>query len=185
MLEYAFQKRDDIDILKSSCIQNINLLLENYHFWVSEMRRFKIEEKACLELDHLISMYLLDKLLNFRYPESFMNQLKNQLKLVELQAQMDELEKRPTSDHVLMGEKDGEDSGLEVKFQISSNISALLKEIKALVIDKASFTITLPLHEKLSQKSIQISHAILNRINLVIIYFKVILDPKHVTELFY
>ena len=114
-----------------------------------------------------------------------MKQLKSQLKIVELQAQMDELEKRPTSEHVLIGEKDGEDSGLEVKFQMSSNINALLKEIKELIVSKASYTITLPLHEKLSQKSIQISHDILDRINLVILSSNVILDPKHATKLFF
>jgi hypothetical protein len=113
-----------------------------------------------------------------------MNHLKIQMKSVELQAQMDELEKRPTSDVILMNENDGEDSGLEAKFQLSSSIKSLLKDIKALQTRKASYTITLPLHEKLSNKSIIISNQILNHTNLVIIFPNVILDPKHIAKLF-
>ena len=114
-----------------------------------------------------------------------MNHLKIQMKCVELQAQMDELEKRPNSDSILMNENDGDVSGLEVKFQLSSSIKSLLKDIKVILTRKASYTITLPLHEKLSNKSIIISNQILNQTNLVIIFPNVILDPKHITKLFF
>lgn len=99
-----------------------------------------------------------------------MNNLKVELKLVELKAQMEELTKRPTSEHVLMNEINI--SALEDKYELSSSISALLKEIKALISHKASHTIAMPLHEKLSSRSVHISNQILNQINLVFFWMK-------------
>lgn len=94
-----------------------------------------------------------------------MNHLKAQVKLVELKAQMDELKIRPSTELVLMTEKNN--SVLEAKFELSSTINTLLKEIKGLLTQKAPLTITLPLHQKLSGKSIHISNQILNAINAV------------------
>lgn len=55
ILEYLFQKTDDINLFKSNCIQNINSLLEKYYMLVSEIRQHNISEEACFELDSLIA----------------------------------------------------------------------------------------------------------------------------------
>lgn len=93
-----------------------------------------------------------------------MDKLKAELKLVELKAQIDELQMRPNTQRILMNEQDN--CGLEEKFELSANINSLVKEINMLVIQMAPH-ISLPLHERLSNKSFDISQQILNCIDMV------------------
>ena len=107
-----------------------------------------------------------------------MNQLSHKLKLVELESQMELLKQRAPLEDILMTESSQDTSGFEAKFGLSSKIKATLKEINVLIAQKASYTMMMSLHQKLSYNSIYISNQILTRIDSVNILREIIVRFK-------